>query len=123
MQGRDRLDYVDQVDHIARVAVVQSAQFFVVGGQIVDEAEVVADESEVAREARVRGGSAGFDAEFGGGDDEAMYPRDLSESAVKGRETCSQRYSRCTDVLAPELEVFVHTLESSIWADAAETLA
>ena len=31
-------------------------------------------------------------------------------------------HSRCTDVLAPELEVFVHTRESSIWADAAETV-
>ena len=125
LQGRDRFDYVDQVDHVARVAVVQSAQFFVVGGQVVDEAEVVADEGEVAGEARVRDGGAGFDAEFGGGDDEAMNPRTrgLSESAVKGRETRSQRYSRCTDVLAPELEVFVNTLESSIWTDAAETLA
>ena len=54
LQGRDRLDHVDQVDHVARVAIVQSAEFLVVGGQVVDEAEVVADESEVAREARVR---------------------------------------------------------------------
>ena len=86
LQASDRLDHVDQVDHVARVAVVQSAEFFVVGGQIVDEAEVVADESEIAREARVRDGGAGFDTEFGGGDDEAMNPRmrDLSERAVKG---------------------------------------
>ena len=50
--------------------------------------------------------------------------RDFRESAVKGWvKKFPGGHSRCTDVLAPELEVFVHTLESSIWADAAETLA
>ena len=63
---------MDQVDHVVRVAVVQSAEFFVVGGEVVDEAEVVAGEGEVAREARVCDGGGGFDAEFGGGDDEAV---------------------------------------------------
>ena len=85
LQGRDRLDHVDQVDHVARVAVVQSAEFLVVGGQVVDEAEVVADESEVAREARVCDGGAGFDAEFGGGDDEAMTCTQGREVSVRAR--------------------------------------
>ena len=66
---------MDQVDHVARVAVVQRAQFLVVGGEVVDEAEVVADEGEVAREARVCDGGGGFYAEFGGGDDEAVDER------------------------------------------------
>ena len=117
---------MDQVDHVARVAVVQSAEFFVVGGQVVDDAEVVADESEIAREARVCDGSAGFDAEFSGSDDEAMIPKDERSQLDCGERMeilLSSGHSRCTDVLAPEVEVFVHTLESSIWADAAETLA
>ena len=48
LQARDRLDHVDQIDHVARLTVVQRAEFLVVGCEIVDEAEVVADEGEIA---------------------------------------------------------------------------
>ena len=91
MQAPDRLDDVHQVDHVARVAVVQGAEFLVVGGEVVDDAEVVARQGEVARETRVRDGRAGFDAEFGGGDDEAVgkYPEDQGEVSV--RESCGGR--------------------------------
>ena len=46
----------------------------------------------------------------------------LSESKVGGWKFMLRGHLRCTDVLAPELEVSVYTLESSVWADAAETL-
>ena len=84
LQAGDCLDHVDQVDHVARVAVVQSAEFLIVGGQVIDEAEVVADKCKIAREARVRDGSAGFDAEFGGGNDEAMNAKER-EISVRAR--------------------------------------
>ena len=74
-----------QVDHVVRVAVVQGAEFLVVGGEVVDEAEVVARQGEIARETRVGDGRTGLDAEFGGGDDEAVgkYPEDEGEVLVR----------------------------------------
>ena len=37
---------------------------------------MVADESKVARESRISNGSARFNTEFRGGNDEAMNPKD-----------------------------------------------